>query len=59
VDPEFKAEFEAQSRKRGAVGAGAENPLNFDVAGFLAGTGGGSAPSPQSGGAAGKAGKRR
>jgi len=42
VDPEFKAELEAQQRKGGA------NPVaNFDVASFLAGT-----SSPAAGGAA-------
>ncbi|RPB02622.1 hypothetical protein L873DRAFT_421192 [Choiromyces venosus 120613-1] len=41
MDPEFKAELEAQQRK-----GGANTVSNFDVAGFLAGT------SPASGGAA-------
>ena len=37
VDPEFKAEFEAQRAKSGS--AAAANPIaNFDMASFLAGT---------------------
>lgn len=37
VDPEFKAEFEAQRAKSGS--AAATNPIaNFDMASFLAGT---------------------
>ncbi|KAI5852318.1 hypothetical protein BZA05DRAFT_397537 [Tricharina praecox] len=66
MDPEFKAEFQAQS-KRGPIGSGAENPLNFDVAGFLSGSssggGSGSAPAaaaaPSTPAAGGKGGKRR
>ncbi|PWW76750.1 hypothetical protein C7212DRAFT_320082 [Tuber magnatum] len=48
MDPEFKAELEAQQRKGGA------NPVaNFDVASFLAGT-----SSPAGGAAAGGKGKK-
>jgi len=59
VDPDLKAEFEAQSKRRGAVGSGAENPLNFDVAGFLAGSSGGSAPAAAAAAKQGGGGKRR
>ena len=45
VDPEMRAEFEKQSRAspvsgaaRGAIGGGAA-PGNFDLAGWMAGTG--------------------
>jgi hypothetical protein len=59
VDPEFKAELEAQQKKR-ATQPGQQNPLaNFDMAGFLAGTSKSPSPAPPAQEQQGRGGKKR